>query len=142
MDIVVSNEGERELLRCTLRKSTADPDPWRLHLFQNDFTPTRDVILADLEECDVPGYAPADLDPESWTEPATVDGGAESWYGSGTLTVTSTGGAQWQYGFFVTDFSDTVLLWCARFDSPQFFLPGAPVVVQLGLGGRSQSEPT
>lgn len=142
MNIVVSNEGERYLVRLALRIDPPDTSDWILHLYKNDYTPTKDVELSDLEECDLAGYSPEVLDVAEWAEPTTIDGQAVSQYGSGLVSFPTASGTQNQYGFFLTADSGSTLLWAARFDAPQALTPSTPVVVQLSFAGRSQSEPS
>lgn len=142
-DLVVSNEGERFLLALATGKTVYNPaEPWKCRIFTNDYTPDRDVVLADLTEGAWDGYAAEDLDGANWTDPETVDGQAVTWYEPAPVQFTVTSGAPVGYGYYVTDYTGSVLLWVQRFDSPQYGNYTYPINVRPALGARSQSEPS
>lgn len=142
MLLVVSNEGEKFLLDRVTGRVPYDPlNEDLVRLYQNDFTPTRDVVLADLEEADFAGYTGVPLTAADWTAPDTVAGAAASWYGTGPLTWLASSGTQWVYGAYATDSTGTVLLWVVRFDSPQMVNSTTPASYQPTLTGRSEQEP-
>jgi hypothetical protein len=140
--IVVSNLGEAFLLQRLLGRELYDPlEPYRARLFTNNYTPTRDVELADVTEAAFPGYAPIDLYAPDWTDPIDVNGAAVSWYTMAPVVWQALSGSTWCYGYYVTDWANAVLLWAARFDAPQLANGTTPVVATLGFSSRSVNEP-
>lgn len=142
MNIVVSNEGERYLLALALNLASADLGVLQLRVYANDYTPTRDVTLADLTEATFSGYVPTALDPSLWSAPETLDGAAASWWDGGVVLFTPSAGVVICYGMYVTNAAGDVLIWAGRFSAPQTVTPSAPCVVQAAVELRSQSEPT
>src|SRR5262245_15230529 len=140
-DLVVSNQGEAWALRRMLRRSNADDADAKLRVFVNDYTPNRDSVLADLVEASWSGYAPLTLLADTWTDPASVAGAAESRYGASPVLFTPVSGVIVAYGAFVTNNAGDVLLWSFRFDSPQTVTSSAPCVVPVSFMARSESEP-
>lgn len=142
-DLVVSNEGERYLLALALGRVVYNPaEPFVCHVYTNDYTPNRDVELGDLTEGAWPGYAAQELDASGWTDPQTLDGQAVSWYHPAPVEFTFTSGTATAYGFYVTDYAGTTLLWVQRFDAPLIGNSSVPIPVRPAFGARSQSEPS
>lgn len=141
-NLVVANSGERWLLDTTLKTALLVDQVWRVHGFVNDYEPLGAVVLADLTDCTLPGYAPVGLTRSVWQASATVNGQAVANYAGNPVQLTCTSGMANVFGFYVTDPSDTVLLWVKRFDdAPRVLDPLHPVQCLLKLAGRSQSEP-
>lgn len=142
-DLVVSNLGEVALLNLTLRLTAVESRGWRIHLYQNDYTPTRSFTIADLVESTFPSYLPKDLDDGTWSSAITSGGQAISQYGTDPLVWTpSSDTGEPVYGFYVTDSTDMVALWAQRLDTPITPTTLIPVTLLLSFAGRSQSEPS
>lgn len=98
-----------------------------IHLFSNNFTPTKNSVLADFTEVtnvEVPGYVPAHANFFAGVPFRTPAG---SWEGPDSLadpTFLATGAPpapQVAYGFFVTDTTDAILLGSGVFANPFTF---------------------
>lgn len=141
-NLVVADSGERYLLDTSLKTALAVDQQWRVHGYTNDYDPLGAVVLADLTECTLPGYTPVGLDRSVWGASVSVAGQAVATYGGNPVQLTCTSGVANVFGFYVTDPSDTVLLWAKRFDdAPRVLDPLHPVQCVIQLAGRSQSEP-
>ena len=140
-DIVVANEGEQFLLRRMLGIPSVPSAAFKLRVYVNDYTPLADITLGDLTEASWSGYSPFTLDPADWTPPATIDGQAAAFYGTGPLLFTPASGVTIAYGAYLTSNDGATLLWAWRFDAPQTVTSSAPCVVNLSFAARSQSEP-
>lgn len=110
-----------------LRVGTVFLDGVGLALFQNNFIPTLDSVLADFAECTFPGYAPATL---STPNPAFQNGAGRGEVDADLVTFTATGiSAETAFGYFVYDLALDVI-WCQRFNAPvPMGAPGASVDV-------------
>lgn len=140
--LVVSPDGELELLARLLYHTVWVDRGWSLHLFKNDYVPNRDTELADLTEADYSGYARVDLDEDGWGEPDQIAGAAVSYYGTDFEYFFTAAGSQLVYGYYLTFDSQTKLLWSQRFDvSPVSVSTTVPAMVWPVLTGRSQLEP-
>jgi len=103
-----------------------------VHLFANNVTPDQSTTLGTFTEAAWAGYAVQNVlaSAFSLTGVAGHVGGITA---AAVAFGNSSGGNQSAYGYYVTDTTDTILLWCARFDS-------APIVQPNG--GSWQVTPT
>lgn len=141
MPIVVPDLGERVLLRRMLTPESADSDPLYLRLYSNDYTPHRESLLADLTEATFSGYAPVALDPADWSAPVTTGGVAQTVHGPGVYSWVASSGTQDVYGYYVTDETDSYLLWAERYPSPVAVSATVPAVVFSLMRLRSIFQP-
>lgn len=116
-DAVLTQAGLTQFLQWILREDIPGVINWRLLLWRNDYYPTWETVLADLDECQFDGYARATLDRSTWTAPTVTQGCGASYYGPTPLG--------WQvgpvvsetvYGYAVLDESTGNLMWTQRFD--------------------------
>ena len=139
--LVVSNVGERYLLDHVLSVPWSSGDSWTIHLYKNNFTPNKDMVLSDFTEATFGSYAAKTLTRATWTPAVTFSGIAISFYGTLPLTWTSSSGPQTCYGYYVTEDAGGELLFAQAFDSPQIVTALAPALVLPQLTLHSESEP-
>ena len=113
MALVVTNEGEQELLKHALGVTNAGN--LTLRLFVNDKTPAPADTSASYTEFSGMGYSAMTLTTTSWST-SSVSGTAEASYPIQTWTFTA-GGPVTAFGYYVTDASSKVIF-AERFDSP------------------------
>lgn len=93
-------------------------------LFQNDFIPDLDSVLADFAECTFGGYAPLSI---ITPNAAFQNGAGRGEVDADALNWTSTGGpVQTAFGYFIYNLALDVI-WCQRFNAP----------VPMGVAGAS-----
>ena len=116
MALVLPNAGEVVLMNYILNK--AAPSDVRIHLYTNNITPAEDTVLIDLTEATESGYAPIALPNAGWTVSTASDitTGVHS-----QVTFSFTENAT-LYGYYITDSTDTNLLWLESFDTGPFVL--------------------
>lgn len=84
----------------------------RIHLFKSNTTPSTASVIGDFTEADFAGYSAQNL--VTWAAPSVTSHVARMTAANRTFTRSTTGTAQNIYGYYVTDNSDTVLLWAER----------------------------
>jgi len=121
----------------------ATPNFAKLHLFKNDFVPTRASVLADFTEADFDGYAAVDLPVASSFPAIQLDAlGNLTQVIPGTYTFTGDDpqtAAQSVYGYYVTDQAGAVLVGFHRFLDPVDFTSASMQLV-LELAFRLAAE--
>jgi hypothetical protein len=111
MAIVVPDVGEVTLLENI---KTSYSNSFHLHLYKNNFTPVEASVLGDFTEADFSGYATQAF---GFTTALTV-AGISYIVGSPLMWQQNGGGtSNTIYGYYVTDNSNTILLWAERFSS-------------------------
>jgi hypothetical protein len=115
MTLLAPNVGVQEILKRALNFSaTGDV---KLHLFQNDYTPVEGSTVANLTEATWTGYAIKTLTGASWT--VTNADPSEASYAIQTFTSSAGSQNQANYGYYITDSANSILLWAERFtDGP------------------------
>lgn len=109
-------------------------------LFQNDFQPTKDSILADFTVATFSGYAASAA--VAWSGPVlntagqpVIIGDLKLFTGTSPFTVSNT-----IYGYYVVDTAGTKLLWAERFALSQIIAAaGQSVQVVPTFGARNQA---
>lgn len=114
MPSVITNTGKAEMLARVLNYT----DDLIIHLFINDVTLSVNNILSDFTEMTAADYASIKLD-QNWS--ITNDTAS---YVEVSFDVTEAATA---YGFYITDESETILLWAEKYDTPE----------TVGAGGGS-----
>lgn len=113
MDGITTKIARRKLL---LAVKTAVLDTGELNLYQNDYTPNSETVLADMTVADFSGYGAAAI--ADWNDPATEpDGRAVV---TSTMCVFASTGPTIQntiFGWWLTD-TDGLLVGAGRFDNP------------------------
>jgi hypothetical protein len=96
-------------------------------LFTNNVTPSETDTIGTYNESVVAGYTPKTLTGTSWTF-STTNGTSSAIYATQTFTFSTSDNI---YGCYVTDVSDTNLLWADRFDGVPYTIPTTGGVVQV-----------
>ena len=111
----------QDQLQSWLNAHDAD-DPWIYVLYQNDYEPDDDTVLADMTPADFDGYDDVNIDPADYGAVAVV---AHVAIATSTVdavyTASPTASAQTIYGYYVTD-SLGNLLWAESFSTPREIL--------------------
>jgi iron uptake system EfeUOB component EfeO/EfeM len=115
MALLAPNEGEGLLLAYMLNKTNGSYKAQNnaiMHLFTNDYTPVETSTKASFTEASDGSYSSVTLTGDSWS----ISEGAptEASYAQQTF---SFAGASTVYGYYVTDDSDSTVLWAERFSS-------------------------
>jgi hypothetical protein len=84
----------------------------KIHLFKSDTVPSRTTVLGDLDECDFSGYSSQLAD--TWSYDSTTGHIALDTNPSVTFTRVTGGISNNVFGYYITDSTDTVLLWSER----------------------------
>jgi len=84
----------------------------KMHLFQNNFTPTTSSVLANFTECTFAGYAAQDI--SSWGASVVVGHVATMTAAPNTFTRSTTGAAQDVYGYYITNQAGSLLYWAEK----------------------------
>jgi len=135
--LVVPQSGAAVLLEKGLDGLTATVD---LHLYQNDMAPSPSSVLGDFTEADYDGYAEETITPGTW---AVFLQGISQAVAVGPGIVFSPTGATTPnvvYGYYVTDNTNTRLLWAERFAEPKV-MNGVTTGFTLvpAIGGQSSA---
>lgn len=137
----ISDAVWRTILNRLIADAPAESDPGILFevkvlLFQNDVTPNRNTVLADLDVATFSGYAT--LTAQTFNPALTDDDGNTRVIGpvcqftATAATITNT-----IYGYYVTDTAGTLLLGAERFDEPVEVTgagDGVALVPTFGIG--------
>lgn len=111
INAIVPQDGETGFLNVLIADVLTGAN---LHLFSNNVTVDATSALTDFTECTFAGYAEQPLD--TWSIPVIEgDGSSGSSPADVTFTPTSSLGSGAIYGGYVTDSTDTVLLWAWNF---------------------------
>lgn len=136
MAIVVPNTSNQLMLSFILNKATTDgsspvsPNGDRkLKLFSNNLVPSKTTVIGDITEVVASGYASITLDGATWTI-SNIDGDNIAEYPVQTFNITSTTSV---FGYYVTDYSGSDLLWVERFSTAPFELPGGGGTITVNL---------
>jgi len=116
MALVVPNVGAQILLRRALGDLATGN--LILKLFTNDYTPVETSVVGSFTEATGSGYAEKSLTDGSWT--VTNADPAVATYDGGDQVFTFTGALGNVYGYYITDFAETGLVWAERFTSAPF----------------------
>lgn len=110
MSLVVSDAGISYQLAALIAQYNADV--LRIHLFQNNITPTKSNVLGDFTEATFDGYAAINIG--TWSAPAVSGHVASS--SPPQVTFSKTAGVTTNniYGYYVTDAANSVLYWSER----------------------------
>ena len=136
--LVVPDEGELVLLEWMLKSGPSD---LHLHLYKNDYSPTRESTAIDFTDCDFVDYYIALLEPSNWSGPVLDDGAAQLVWGPGFITWATTGTDQYAFGYFVTTEDDATVVWAERFAAPQLVTITSPILVRPVMRLHSEVEP-
>lgn len=115
--LVITEAGRLRLIETQLQFTGAPVLDLAVFLYNNDITPTRATLLADLVEATTTeGITP--LPSADWQAPTIVANNATSINGVLPYTFTGATGPQTIYGYAVVDIADDTLLWAERVDTP------------------------
>ena len=125
MSLIVTNDSKVLMLEIVLNKRTTDGSPpsssgdRRLKLFVNNLVPSLTTQIEDITECSSMGYEAKTLFGSSWSV-ETVDGTTSASYGEQTFDIEE---EVLIYGYYVTSYDGTQLLWVERFSGAPYTLP-------------------
>lgn len=111
----------KQLLTALVTWAGAAPfTPLHVRLFQNNFTPSPNMVVGDLVECTFTGYAASTV--IVWNPVGDDDTGNALVIGDQKLFA-ATGSAigNMAFGYYVTDAAGTVVYWAERFATPKSF---------------------
>lgn len=119
MSIVFPNDAEVLLLKYMLNHTSATDT--KMHLYTSNITPAESDVIGDYtpNEASDGSYTPASLTGASWTF-SSVGGTTTASYAQQSFSFSSSANV---YGYYVTDNSDTNLLWAERFNVAPFQIP-------------------
>jgi|694.fasta_scaffold66360_4 hypothetical protein len=133
MAIVIPTISNRLFLELIFGKKTSSVTQ-KLKLFKNDFVPTKNSILDDLEEADFGGYHEIILSNSDWTVD-TLSGVTSASCPEQVFVIEELAVI---YGYYVTVEIDSVeyLYWLERFSDGPYELPpaGGSVAITANLG--------
>lgn len=124
MALVVPNVGEVKLLKYMLNNQAALNQV--LHLYSNDPSLSQNSVIGDFSEVSAAGYSAVTLTGTNWTVNSLTSTGS---YTEQTFTFSTSATA---YGYYVTTTAND-LLWCERFTTAPFSLPGSGGQIQITL---------
>lgn len=107
---VMMDNGSKEVL--TEDKAAWNTTALKVHLFVNNITPAVGDVLGSYTEASFTGYAAQSL--VTWGTITVGSHIATMTAAANTFTRTATGTVQTVYGYYVTDNTNTVLLWAER----------------------------
>jgi len=119
---------------------TSTPPSLEVHLFVNQWNFASDTTIANLVECDAPGYAAVPLTPANWTGSTT---GGVSTYTYPVLAFNFTGQGvppQTVYGHWIGDSASGDVLWGLTWPAP-YVIPAAGSTIYLAPTWANQSCP-
>jgi hypothetical protein len=109
-----------------------------VHLYQNDFSPAVESVLADFLECDFPGYAAGQISFAA----AAIDDTDHAFLEADAIVFTANADPvdpQRMYGFYVTDSLGVDLLFAERFSRRAYIrLKGNQMSVVVRFGALSE----
>lgn len=133
MAIVIPILSDKLFLELIFGKKIASVTQ-KLKLFKNDYVPTKNSILADLEEADFGGYHEITLSSSDWTVD-TLSGVTSANHPEEVFVIEELSVI---YGYYVTVEINSVeyLFWLERFSDGPYELPpaGGSVAITLNLG--------
>lgn len=110
MTLKMSDDGIKDKLEKA--RAAWNGTALRLHLFQNNLTPTTNTVIGDFTEATFAGYAAVDI--ITWSAPSVAAHVATIGAAVRTFTRSTTGAGQTIYGYYVTNNGDTILWWSER----------------------------
>jgi hypothetical protein len=125
MALNVSDVGENVALENFVNKTA--PQNGVLRLYSNNITPSDTDTTATFTECTWTGYAAITLTGASWN---TAAGGVITYSAQQTFTC-SGAGSQSVYGYYVNQFTSTILMWAERDVSAPFTIANVGDAVKI-----------
>jgi len=126
---IITKQTDLHVLDATLGLFV--PSNWYLGLYQNDLTPDRDTVFADVEEPTDPAYVFAEIFPTDWTLVEETAG----WYAKLEARTFLFDLGATIHGWYLSTFSvevGNILLGIARFDEP-IILPSTGGAIPLTI---------
>lgn len=127
MPLVVPDSGDVLMLKYIVNQLKQDGNAGeaggerKLHLFTNNYTPSKSTGLGDLTESTEAGYTAVTLSGASWTVATSTAGTNSAVYSEQVFTFTT---AVTVYGYYITTIEGSPnLLWVERFSNAPFSLP-------------------
>jgi hypothetical protein len=133
MPLVVPTVGAMAILRWIAGQ--AEPVNLTIHLYANDHVPGEEDTLADYIELALDDYLAAATDPALWVVAPRYGGGATMTYPPVPFRMVGPG---FVFGYFVTDASNTQLVWAELFLGGPYIAPAGPALVEVDPVFESQ----
>jgi len=124
MALVVSKQGELELLDKMLKDALSTDENYVLGLYKNDYTPDANDVKASFTEADFTGYAARTLTRSSWNAAVVSTTKAEASYGSSPESWTCGASGNTVYGYWVEGAASSDILWAERFATSRVLADG------------------
>ncbi len=132
MALVAPAAAEVTLLEYILGKdATGAGLGQKLHLYSNNHTPGDASVLGSFSEVISAGYTEKTLTSSLWNITDITGGGSTGIYTEQTFSIVAT--AAVAYGYYVTDLSETKLLWAEMFTGAPFSLPNGGGTIAITL---------
>jgi len=122
--LIVTNDGELELLDKALKDALSVDENLTLKLFKTDVTPTATSVEGDFTEADFTNYTSKTLTRAGWNAAATVGGKAEAEYGT-VQTWTCGASGNTIYGYLIIGATSNVLLWAEKLATERVLSDGS-----------------
>jgi hypothetical protein len=133
MPLVVPTVGAMAILSWIAGQ--AAPVHLTVHLYANDHVPGESDTLADYVELALDDYIPAETDPALWVVTARDGGGATMTYPPLSFRMVGPG---FVFGYYVTDASNSQLVWAELFKDGPYVAPAGPALVEVDAVFESQ----
>jgi hypothetical protein len=138
MSLLVTNDSKILMLKIILNKVASDggaPNSTgnrRLKLFVNNLVPTSTTLINNLTECSSLGYEMKTLSGQGWNVILDTEGATSASYSEQTFDVQEQVSI---YGYYVTNYDGTELLWVERFSGAPYTLPvgGGSIGINLNF---------
>lgn len=138
MALIITNNGENELLDKMLKDALSSDEDYTLKLFKTDVTPSATSVEGDFTEADFTNYTSKTLTRSGWGAASTVGGKASSTYGS-TQSWTCGASGNTIYGYLVVGATSNVLLWAEKFSSSVSMSSGSVLDLTVVFTFNSES---
>lgn len=123
MSLVICTAGQIHLLTLMLQTALSVDEPFSLHLFNNNVTPSSSSSAGTFTETTFAGYSSVSLARASWVTPTTVSEAAQTQYTNSGVTWDCTGSGDTIYGAYVLNGSGG-LVWAEAFSTPRTLANG------------------
>jgi hypothetical protein len=138
MSLLATNNSKILMLKIILNKITSDggaPNSngnRRLKLFVNNVVPTSTTLISNLTECSSLGYEMKTLSGSVWNVILDTEGATSASYSEQTFDIQEQVSI---YGYYVTNYDGTEILWVERFGGAPYTLPvgGGSVAINLNF---------
>lgn len=113
MALLISTEGQLELLDKMLKDALSSDENYILKLYRNDYTPVLGSTSAAFTEANFGNYSAKTLTRANWAAATTNGSVAQTTYATQAWTVATTGNTI--YGYWIEAGTSGKVLWAERF---------------------------